>query len=277
MTTGSGGHPPGALGLQAGQAVLTVDPADGGRWTSLLLAGLELLTGVTDPSVDARALSGCFAMAPFAGRLHAGVVEWGGRTARLPLHAPPHAVHGTVLDRVWTPLEHSPGEMVLVTALGPPWPWAGLVRQHVHLRPDGLTALLVLEAAEEMPAVLGWHPWFARRLARGSAARLEVTPTSQYLRGTDGLPTGELVVPPPGPRDDCVVGLAAPPRLVWPGALALTIASDADHWVLYDAHPDAVCVEPQTGPPDAVRLGRETVVPAGGRLTLTMSLQWEPA
>ena len=69
-------------------------------------------------------------------------------------------------------------------------------------------------------------------------------------------------------------GLEAPPRLTWPGALELVLDSPVEHWVLFDERPEAVCVEPQTGPPDAVRLGRADVVPAGGELELPLVLRW---
>ena len=40
-------------------------------------------------------------MAPFAGRLHEGRLVWRGREHRLPLHAAPHAIHGTAVDGAW--------------------------------------------------------------------------------------------------------------------------------------------------------------------------------
>jgi aldose 1-epimerase len=85
--------------LRAGRASLVVDPADGGRWTSLVVDGLELLSGTCVPGVAARFSSGCFAMAPWAGRLHEGRLRWQGRTAELPRDAPPHAIHGTVVGQ----------------------------------------------------------------------------------------------------------------------------------------------------------------------------------
>jgi len=220
---------------------------------------------------------GCFAMAPFAGRLHQARLDFRGRSYDLPAHAPPHAIHGTAVDSAWSVVESTPDAAVLEYELGSPWPFAGRVTQRLQLSPDRLDAELQLDAAEQMPVVLGWHPWFRRRLDRGADVQLHAEPLQQYVRGYDGLPTGELVDPQPGPHDDCFLAMASPPRLVWPGALELELHSPTDHWVLFDEHPDAVCVEPQTGPPDAVRLGRHTVVPAGGALVLPMSLLWRSA
>src|SRR3546814_11161391 len=84
-------------------------------------------------------------------------------------------------------------------------------------------------------------------------------------RDSDGLPLGPLDPPPPhGPWDDCFTGLTWPIGLTWPGALSLSLTSTCDHVVLYDQQPHAICVEPQSGPPDAARseerrVGKECV------------------
>jgi aldose 1-epimerase len=84
---------------------------------------------------------------------------------------------------------------------------------------------------------------------------LDLDAESMWVRGDDGLPTGEVVSPPPaGPYDDCMTDLRRPPVLRWDGALELTVSSTCDDLVVYDQPTHAVCVEPQTGPPDALRL-----------------------
>lgn len=219
-------------------------------------------------------LAGCFAMVPFAGRLHQARLEWRGEAYDLPVHAPPHAIHGTAVDAGWDVVGVTASSLVLEQDLFGTWPFEGLVRAELALRPGGLDARLSLHAREDMPVVLGWHPWFRRQLGRGAPVVLHVAAAEQYERGPDDLPTGRLVAPVPGPWDDCFVGLHESPRLVWPGALELTLNTSADHLVVFDEHPDAVCLEPQTGPPDAVRLGRATVVGAGESLDLVMTMRW---
>ncbi len=263
--------------LTAGAASLEVDPADGGRWTSLRVDGLELLAGTTLPGTLPRYLSGCFPLAPYAGRTRGGVLDWRGQRHQLPLTSPPHAMHGTAVDVPWQVVDEDATSARLEVPLRAPWPFAGTVRQELRLLPDRLHARLVVAAEQEMPVVLGLHPWFARRLARGDEAELLVSGGRQYARAEDGAPTGELVAPLPPPWDDCFVGLDAPPRLRWPGALELEVTSSSDHWVLFTERPDVLCAEPQTGPPDAVRLGRASVVPAGGELALDVTLAWRPA
>jgi aldose 1-epimerase len=55
------------------------------------------------------------------------------------------------------------------------------------------------------------------------------------------------------------------------------VESSADHWVLFDERPGELCLEPQTGPPDAPALGEATEVPAGGNLRLRCTWRWREA
>lgn len=235
---------------------------------------MPLLSGADIPGGHPAILHGCFAMAPFAGRLREGRLPWRGHEHSLPRHAPPHAIHGTAVDAPWRVVEASGGTAVLEQALSDPWPFAGTVRQELALGPDRLDARLSLHAGEEQPVTLGLHPWFARRLPRGDAVEVRFDPVQQYVRGDDGLPTGELVPPRPGPHDDCFLGVRSSPRLVWPGALELALESPVEHWVLFDEREEAVCLEPQTGPPDAVHLGQAHAVAAGEEHAFALTLRW---
>lgn len=263
--------------LRSGDARLTVAPEDGGRWTSLRVGDLELLTSQEMSDADPATLSGCFPMAPYAGRVRDASLTWRGRTYALPPSAPPHAIHGLVHDQAWQVVRSDAGSVGLDVALGPRWPFAGRVRQELALHPDRLEADLVVTAEQDMPVWVGYHPWFARRLARGAAVRLEVPATRQWVRGPDGLPTGQVTALGPGPYDDCLEGLDGPPRLVWPGALALELQAATDTWVVFDERPGAVCVEPQTAPPDAFGLGLARELGAGQELALRLVLAWSPA
>jgi hypothetical protein len=75
-----------------------------------------------------------------------------------------------------------------------------------------------------------------------------------YVRGSDGLPTGAVRPPTPRPWDDAFTDVVLPPRLTWSGVLALDLRSTAPFWVVFDERDDAICVEPQTAPPDAFNL-----------------------
>ena len=110
--------------------------------------------------------------------------------------------------------------------------------------------------------MLGWHPWFRRRLERGGELELDVDLSAArlYTRDADGLPTGELTPPSDGPWDDCFT-VAGAIALRWPGALTLRLEHDCPSLVLYTEPAHAACVEPQTGPPDVF-----TLEPAAARV-----------
>ena len=93
------------------------------------------------------------------------------------------------------------------------------------------------------------------------------------VRDAEGIPTGERVAPPPGPWDDAFTDVASEPELTWPGRLRLTIASSCPWWVVYSQPRHAVCVEPQSGPPDALN-GPADVVRPGTPLVHEMRWRW---
>ena len=139
--------------------------------------------------------------------------------------------------------------------LGPAWPFRGHAEQDITLFPDRLElSLSVVADAEPMPAVGGLAS-VVQPTARARRPRVVVIDAAAMLeRGPDHLPTGGRVTPPPpSPWDDCFVELAASPRIEWRGAMALTIETDCPCVVVYDEPADAVCVEPQSAPPDALR------------------------
>ena len=257
--------------LTAGDARVVVDPACGGRLRSLMVDGLELLGEERRAGKEGEESAdpmtwGCFPMAPWAGRVRRGRFTFEGVEHQLPINMPPHAIHGTVFDRPWP--------TSLKIGLGPDWPFEGSVEQRIDLQPDHLRLELLVHAADgPMPTSCGWHPWFRRRLARGGTADLDLDAASMWQRDADGIPSGDLVPPPPGPWDDCFTGLRRPPRITWPSALTLTIESSCQHVVVYDEPADAICVEPQTHPPDALNLGPAVVEP-GRPLVADAVFRW---
>lgn len=273
-------EPGGILELRAGAAVLRIDPIGGGRMASLVVHGNELLVTEGFGPIE----WGCYPMAPFAGRIRDGRFAFRGRSYELERNMPPNAIHGTVFERAWDVATREPDRATLTIDLGPGWPFAGRARQSFSLASDGLEASLVVEADEPMPVWLGWHPWFRRNLT-GAATDprppsagvvIDVPASRMYERGPDGLPTGAMVGPRPGPWDDAFVDLARPPRVTWPEVLTLEISSTAGVWVVFDERPEKVCVEPQTAPPDAVNLPGDAVPTAepGRPVSIGMTWRW---
>lgn len=265
--------------LRAGAAEADLAPAAGGRIAALRVDGLDLL--VTEGWGPLA--WGCYPMAPWAGRIRDGLLRWRGQEYRFPAHLlPPHAIHGTLLETAWEIAEAGPDAAVMTADLGAPWPFGGRVVHRVRLTPDALYAHLEVHAADRaMPAIVGWHPWFPRVLRGrdglpvGALIEVDLPAGGMLRRGADGIPTGEVVRPiPPGPWDDCFVDLARSPAVRWPGALEITVTSDARCWVVFTERDEGVCVEPQTGPPNGLNTDEHAVVEPGRPLLTSMTIAW---
>ncbi|MGH9135150.1 MAG: aldose epimerase, partial [Ilumatobacteraceae bacterium] len=186
----------------------------------------------------------------------------------LPIDAsfdlPPHAIHGTAYRQAWD--VDSVGDDRVVLGCDLAWVLGGRAWQSIELAENRLECVLGVAAGDQpMPAEVGWHPWFVK------PESLSFDPLSMYVRDGDGIPTGELVSPPPGPWDDCFVNTE--PVHLHHAELTLTVTSDCDHWVVFDEPAHATCVEPQSGPPDAFNIEPRVLAP-GAQLVRTMTIDW---
>ncbi|MFK7918662.1 MAG: hypothetical protein AB8G14_11325 [Ilumatobacter sp.] len=275
----------------------------GGRVTRILVSRADVETDVLAQVPDAHPRStswGSYPMAPWAGRIRHGRFEFLGEQIHLdlnhqdgagagggPLHphhrAPTgeigpedrhrHAIHGTTLTRTWTidssSERHVEMSCELTGTMG--WPFSGVARQRIDVRTTGVDFAMSVESSNGsfFPAAIGWHPCFA------PTDQLDFAPIAMYEQDDIGLPTGLLVTPPSGPWDDCFIN-HSPIRLHYdrPVAPTVTVTSPTDHWVIYNRSTEITCVEPQTGPPDAVNV-RPEVVASDRPLRHTMSIDWE--
>nr|WP_167308037.1 MULTISPECIES: aldose 1-epimerase [Streptomyces] len=243
--------------MTAGDAEATVLPGNGGRIGGLRVGGTELLRQ--------GERYGCFPMVPWCGRIRDGRFRDGAVVHQMPLNSPPHAIHGTARDAAWRTARVTADEAVITYDLVDPWPYPGRVTQVVALAEDGLTLSMSVETYESsFPAQIGWHPWFNRTLdgENGTGVEIAFDPAWQEERGDDHLPTGNRVEPKPGPWDDCF-GMpdGVDVTLTWPGRLELKVTSREQWAVVYDEQEAAVCVEPQTGPPNGLNTLPRLVTP----------------
>lgn len=263
---------PADLSLASGALRAVVAPGLGGRIASLRVDGGEVLV-VDGPGPLEQ---GWFPMAPFAGRLREGRFTFEAAEHHVPLTSWPNAIHGTVHSVPWAVEEQDGSSCTLVAELGVAWPWRGTVRHRIEL--VDRTVRVALEIATEeagFPASCGWHPWFRRSLDHGGPAEIDLDAGAMWERGEDDLPTGRLVPPRAGPWDDCFTELGSPPLIRWPGALVLEVQSSCEHVVVFDERPEGVCIEPQTGPPDAPNLRPEVVAP-GAPLVADATFTFRP-
>ncbi|MFB7590469.1 aldose 1-epimerase [Streptomyces sp. NPDC056169] len=242
--------------LTAGDAELTISPEHGCRIEGLRIGGTEVLRQGDR--------FGCFPMVPWCGRTENGRFLDGATTHQLPVNAPPHAIHGTVRDLAWKTARVDETSAVFTCELGDPWPYKGKVTQIFELAEDSLSLTFGVETYDDsFPAQAGWHPWFLRNLGRGGQdVRLDFAPAWQEERGENHLPTGRRIDPLPGPWDDCF-GMpdGVDVTLTWPEELELKVTSRAEWVVIYDEPAEAVCVEPQSGPPNGLNTHPRLVTP----------------
>ena len=259
------------LHLRAGSARAIVDPDRGARLAALSVDGLSLLR-TADPSPYGW---GCYPMVPWAGRLRGNCVLARGRAHQLPPTFEGWALHGTLVTARWRVEEVTGQDAVLVAPLGEHWPWPGEAWLTWALDEDTLSSELeVRSGGGTFPAACGWHPWFPRRLERGGDVELDVPAEAMLERGPDHLPTGRRISPPPpGPYDDAFHTPGRDAVLTWPGALRLRMTSSCDWTVVFDERSYAVCVEPQTGPPDGLNTCPDVVTPERP-LAASMSWHW---
>jgi len=259
------------INLAAGDARLVIDPFRGGRVVHLEVGDLAL---VVPPEVDDHN-HGIFPMAPWAGRIRHGTFTFEEEQYQLPLNKPPHAIHGIARDTAWTVESSGTTSAVLSVGLRAPWPFGGRVVQRFSLEPDALSLTMEVHATEQsMPVSCGWHPWWSRYLERGEPLEVELHADGMYRLDGDGIPSGEVVPVVPPPWDDCFTDLGEPAAvLTWPGAATLTITTDCPCVVVYTDPEHAVCVEPQSGPPDEFNLAPNIVQP-GTPLVVRATFRW---
>lgn len=243
---------------------VAIDTDHGGRLASLVLGGRErLLTEPCHAGVHPSLAWGCYLMAPFVGRLSKAEVAWAGRTTQVPRNHGRHAIHGAVFDVPWDVTSAGLNAAVLVCELDRArWPFRGQVAQRIAIARGKLLLEAEIRATDAMPASLGWHPWFRHE----GEIRVAVASDHVLRLGDESIPTGE--VEPVDGRTDLRDGpimagrkldhvfasVRSPVKMAWPD-LELQIAFEPPIGsVVVYAQAEAICVEPMTAWPDAIRL-----------------------
>lgn len=257
--------------LNTDRAVLSLDPEDGGRVTSLVVDGMELL--VTEGAKPTR--WGSFPMAPWAGRLGFARLYFNSRTYEFPVTSAPHANHGTAMHQAWEIVAQDAASATMRTDLATPWPFGGWIEQVFELTAHHFKVTMTIHAGDQaMPAQLGWHPWYPRDLGHGGEPlTIEFAADGMYEVDSEQLPTGELIAPPEGPWDDTFINVTQQPILRWGDALTLKLTSDMDHWVVFNRMEHAVAIEPQSGAPNDLNRSPDILQP-GEAVSGWMQLTW---
>jgi aldose 1-epimerase len=241
-----------------------IDVNHGARLSNLRFDGQEILSQHHD--TDSLAW-GCYPMVPWAGRMRDATFVHRGITHHVPSDPDPllapHAIHGLVHNAAWKIVSVSATRATLRIDFDHRWPFAGWVEHLVSVDDTSIEMRLTVSMNEkaiqtatktDMPAQVGWHPWFVRPLQIQTAFK------TMYVRDTSGIATTQVVTPTtlhmtghtPSPLDDCFTDADAPPTLTFSNGLVVRLESDCSHWVVYNKPAHAICVEPQSGPPNGL-------------------------
>jgi aldose 1-epimerase len=239
--------------LSSDNVEVVVDAEHGSRLASLRFGETEILV---QRAQDDSFSWGCYPMAPWAGRTRNGVFEYQGSSVQLPINSAPHAIHGLVHDAVWQVVNTSPTSATLRVELDQRWPFAGWVEHHISVDSTSVNLQLTVHAVDRnddpisMPAQVGWHPWFLRPV------QLEAEFKTMYVRDSDGIAGAQRAHQQHDlihrQLDDCFSDAVAAPLLKFDNGLVVRLESDCTHWVVYNEPSHAICVEPQSGPPNGL-------------------------
>jgi aldose 1-epimerase len=245
--------------LSAGNVEVVIDAEHGSRLSSVRFGETELLV---QRNSDDSFSWGCYPMAPWAGRTRNGVFEHQGSSVQLPINSAPHAIHGLVHDAVWQVVNTSPSSATLRVEFDQRWPFAGWVEHHISVDSASVNLQLTVHAYDHdhndnhndkklsMPAQVGWHPWFVRPV------QLEAEFKTMYVRDSDGIAVTKCVHQQHdlmhGQLDDCFTDTVTAPVLKFENGPTVRLESDCSHWVVYNEPSHAICVEPQSGPPNGL-------------------------
>ena len=288
-----------AITLGVDGVSVTLLPDAGLRVGSLVVAGRELLVRENGHP----ATWGIFPMAPWAGRMaNATFTDQSGVAHTFPPTWGEHAFHGR-LYQIAANEQSVAGDgrsAVMYAPLNREAGWPLNARAEVAAELSGtaaagaLTITLTITAEVDQLVTAGWHPCFrrflldaARRNEVGAEGVLSFAPSGVLARdpsmpGLHRVDTvhpavdGGIATPGSGATwDDPFVGVVAPPAIIWGDDLTVSLAAGpaVTHWMVYDPD-EALCVEPQVGPPDAFHRGGAIQLKAGKSLVVPLTLSW---
>ena len=288
-----------AITLKVDGVHVTLLPDAGLRVGSIVIGGRELLVRENGHA----ATWGIFPMAPWAGRMaNATFTDLSGVAHRFEPTWGDHAFHGRLFltSANEQSLSGDGTSAVMYAPLDAAAGWPLNARAEVsaalsgNARSGALTITLTITAEVDQVITAGWHPCFRRflldanlRSESGPEAVLAFAPSGVLARDASmpGLHLVDVVQPAvdggiatPGAGatwDDPFVGVVTPPQITWGDELTLTLTAGAavTHWMVYDPD-DALCVEPQAGPPDALHRGGGIHLKAGESLSVPLTLAW---
>lgn len=257
------------LEIFSGSNRLLIDSVSGGRVTQWFIDDLQIL----GPKGEHPLVGGWYLMAPWAGRIKDNQVSFQNKDYPQKINFQKWAIHGTVAFSEGKIRNQTETSVEIIHETDSNWPFKMEIVQKWSVTKDYVKSFAKISCASgEFPAELGWHPWFKRQLSKGKPAKFGIEAISQYEKDENFFTlnkTKPIGIPPFDDAFDVPTGKGF---IEWPDALRIDFSSDVDTFVIFDEPDDVFCIEPQTGPPDAVNHPRHIVSPGK---PLEASVKWE--
>jgi aldose 1-epimerase len=233
---------------------LIFDTALAGRAISWTYQGVELLGAAGEDLVE----FGFYPMLPWAGRLADNCICVDGELIEQEINFQGWAIHGLSFKYPlanWSVQADEKSTTFVAVQRISGWIEDLEVTFTWTIDENSLNTSIEVRPMGEVPSqvVLGWHPWFRKSFGGGPPAVLKID-DAKLLTKVNSLPTGELLDFDArlGPFDDALIIPSKTVVIEWPKALQLRITNSHKWFVIYDKNPNLICVEPQTGAPNAL-------------------------
>lgn len=214
--------------------------------------------------------SASFPLVPFSNRIKNGQFDWQSKQVKLPLNHLPekHVIHGHGWQKLWQVISHSSTEVTIeYKHKADAWPFSYLAKQSFKLIDTTLKMSMTVTnlSAEDMPAGLGFHPYFTRtqkcnlhtEISHMWAVDDECIPTKitnapEAFKDKQGLIINDAVL------DNALINFPHQASIYWPEwqtKADITTSNNCDFLVVYSPDKaDFVCVEPVTHCTDAINM-----------------------
>jgi aldose 1-epimerase len=261
--------------LNAGNLNVTIAPGCGGSITRFWQSGgadLELLRPASAEEIAANnpLAMASFPLVPFSNRIRNGKFTFDGKSISLPLNFGdhPHAIHGHGWQARWSVLAQSDRSLTLsYRHIADLWPWSYMALQQIDLSPQELSLTLSVrnDSDSDMPAGLGFHPYFPRtpesRISAGVdqiwSVDGEVMPLERVAPGEDNDPNTWIDVNGVA-LDNGYTAWQGEAVITWPergAGLTMTATAPLNSLVVFTPPgEDFFCVEPVSHCTDAFNL-----------------------
>lgn len=177
-----------------GGSIFTLKYQKDGRW-------LDIMRPTPHEAMDNKD-AGAFAsfhLIPYSNRIEGGQLHFKGQTYKLETNDEGHAIHGDTMEREWTVLSKTESELLLSFDSRDfddiSWPFPFTAKMGYGIKGGMFTTFFNIrnEGDGPMPAGLGTHPYFQKKLTDEDDDVYVSLPQKGLYPGNTTIPTGTWV------------------------------------------------------------------------------------